>query len=152
CFGFQRKDMEPAPATICTNPACRLLFIRRQDSGRDCPQCASSVSNKAAPRVVAPRRSRAKPVLGLLLLGALVGVAAYVLLNGIPFHPSPLVVTPAVWKGPVGSELSFKVIRNSAYGKKEDVSALVVPVSEDLRIARVEKGGTRIFARSHGKT
>ena len=37
CWGFQRSDGEPAPAVVCTDPDCNLLFVRRPSRAPSAP-------------------------------------------------------------------------------------------------------------------
>jgi hypothetical protein len=153
CWGYQRKDVVPAAATICTNPTCRQLFLRRQDGSRDCPACASTA--------VAPIRGKRRvwPLVAALLLAVVAGGVGY-FARDLLFPPGPpgpargdnsLAVSPAEWTGPSGSQLAYKVVRN-ADGKEEDVTAQTVAVSENPKIVRVERGSARIRARSSGTT
>ena len=74
-WGYQRQNLAPATATICTNPGCSLLFVRYADGSRDCPGCeAQAMAVTAAP---GRRRSRLPVLLGLLLVAAAAGVAGY---------------------------------------------------------------------------
>lgn len=153
CWGYQRKDVVPAAATICTNPACRQLFLRRQEGSRDCPACASTA---VAP--IRPKR-RMWPVVATLLLALAAGGLGYIARDLIfpPDRPGPtagdnsLAVSPAEWTGPSGSQLSYKIVRN-ADGKEDDVTAQAVAISENPKIARVERGSARVRARSSGTT
>jgi hypothetical protein len=39
CWGFRRKDHQPAIAAICTNPECKQLFLRTGKAKIRCPGC-----------------------------------------------------------------------------------------------------------------
>ena len=69
CWGFQRSDGEPAPAVVCTDPDCNLLFVRRPKQSPKCPSCALLIAERKA--------QRRSPVglLSLLLLLILLGLA-----------------------------------------------------------------------------
>ncbi|MFZ1933169.1 MAG: hypothetical protein WCB27_26250 [Thermoguttaceae bacterium] len=43
CWGFQRRDQELAPAVICTDPECSLLFVRRPNQSHRCPRCEAAL-------------------------------------------------------------------------------------------------------------
>lgn len=40
CWGYRRKNHQPADATICTNPECKQLFLRTSGSKTRCPGCS----------------------------------------------------------------------------------------------------------------
>lgn len=157
-WGFQRKDLEPAPPTICTNPKCRHLFVRRADTGRTCPACSMGPSNP-----VPPRRSRSGMLVALLLVALLAsglgyGVRAFLRRtdhNGVAVSSGAgegLFAAPAQWTGPSGAQIQFKVVRRNAEGGEEDVSARVVAVAESPQILRLDGNGVAALARTHGKT
>ena len=148
CWGYQRRDKEPGDPRICTNPACRQLFLRRRSGDRDCPGC-----------VRIRKRIPWLRVAMLLALVLLIGVGGFVATQwpGKGVVPSGnsasrLVVTPADWAAPAGSQMKYRVVRASDAGQEEDVTSDVVPVSEDPKVARFEQGTTTIHARSRGKT
>jgi len=95
CWGFQRVDQEPAPAVICTDPDCNLLFVRRPGQSPKCPSCEAALATRPTRRFAWKRV--AVLCLLMLLLGAL---AALWWLN-----PQRLIATPATWKGPPGSRI-----------------------------------------------
>ena len=70
CWGFQRSDGEPAPAVVCTDTDCNLLFVRRPKQSPKCPSCAAVAERKA---------HRRSPVglMSLLLLLILLGLVAW---------------------------------------------------------------------------
>lgn len=72
CWGYQRVDQEPAPAVICTDPDCALLFVRRPGQSPKCPSCSAALALKPA-----RRRSGRRLALALLLLLLLLGLLAY---------------------------------------------------------------------------
>ena len=47
-WGYQRVDQEPAPAVVCTDPECNLLFVRRPGRSPRCPSCEAMLA--ARPR------------------------------------------------------------------------------------------------------
>lgn len=154
CWGYQRKDVAPAATTICTNPACRQLFLRRQEGTRDCPACASKV-------VVTPPRAKRRlwPIALALLLAFAAGGLGYMAwdryfkdnVGPVVTAKDGLEATPGEWSGPMGSQLDYKILRHTKEGE-EDVTSQAVAVSENPKVVRVERGGTRIRTRSPGKT
>ena len=51
CPGYQRRDAQAAPAVICTDPDCNLLFVRRPGGGARCPGCRGTpLLAQAAPK------------------------------------------------------------------------------------------------------
>jgi|GEM_PF-6355900 len=72
CPGYQRREAESAPAVICTDPECNLLFVRRPGGSARCPGCRTALLVPSVPK------SRAWRVAALLLV--LLCVVAAVLL------------------------------------------------------------------------
>ena len=52
CWGYRRKDAEPAAVAICANPACRTLFVRRASRPSACPSCRKEMKEMRRPAVV----------------------------------------------------------------------------------------------------
>ena len=71
CWGFQRSDGEPAPAVVCTDPDCNLLFVRRPKQSPKCPSCALLIAERKA------RRRSPAGLLALLLLLLLAGLVGW---------------------------------------------------------------------------
>ena len=71
CWGFQRSDGEPAPAVVCTDPDCNLLFVRRPKQSPKCPSCALLIAERKA------RRGSPAWLLTLLILLVLLGLAGW---------------------------------------------------------------------------
>ncbi len=142
CWGFQRKDLEPAPAALCADDGCNLLFLRRPGQSPKCPACQAALPAK-------PRKKRSrKPVLlfFLLLLCALAAGMWH-------WNRSRLVVEPAQWNGPEGARFEFRVARPGLFGfGRKDVTSQTVALSADPRIAGIDPTGSSAVARSQGKT
>lgn len=83
CWGYQRVDQEQAPAVICTDPDCALLFVRRPKRDPKCPACAAAM----------PLKKRKKSGLGVLL--ALLLLLLLAALSGWMFYPESLTTVPA---------------------------------------------------------
>jgi len=128
CWGYQRVDQEPAPAVVCTDPECGLLFVRRPGQSPKCPACEAALAAKPVKRT--PWKRAAVLVLLLLLLGA-----------GLYYwwtHPNRLIATPDEAQGPVGGRVSFKVTKAGLFFK-EDVTGQAVGVVSDPRVARFDQ-------------
>ncbi len=161
-WGFQRKDLEPAPPIICTDPNCRSLFAKRADDPH-CPVCSSQGINVDPDGGRAKERYRQRQLLkklvavsGICLVGLLLGM-------GIRFGrgrgdgpPRPsvqaaalpqLVAEPLNWSGPVGGRIEFAVLLDS-----EDVTNRVVARSDSPKVARFHPAQTVALARSPGKS
>lgn len=149
-WGYQRRDQAPGNPKICTNPTCRQLFVRRHSGARDCPGCAGERAN-SKPK---PLLRMLIPLLVLIACGA--GWYASRFLNK-PGAPVPgdakLVVQPADWKSPAGGQREYRVILSSGdEASDEDVTARVISISDDPKVARFEKGTTTLVGRAAGKT
>lgn len=91
CWGYQRRDLEPSRAVICTNPECHCLFAHRPNTKRRCPNC----------QTIAVRKRRA-PMIGtwplalllLLIALALLGILAVLEPRIWPWRGDTLVVRP----------------------------------------------------------
>ncbi|MCO6456672.1 MAG: hypothetical protein J5I93_15345 [Pirellulaceae bacterium] len=160
-WGFQRKDLEPAPPIICTNPNCHTLFAKRA-ADPHCPACkGAAVPPKPEPGRKtagdAPRRGRRLllATLGGATLLALLALAAFLVGRGVAPSPEPpvpeaaprLLVEPADWTGPVGARIQF-----TARLKDQDVTSQVVARSDAPRVARFGTALPVALARSPGKT
>ncbi len=135
CWGYQRIDQEPAPAVVCTEPECALLFVRRPGKSPKCPSCASTLQYR--PVRMSKRRRSLLLVLLLLLLAA--G------LLGWKFRPERLAADPNNLTGPVGSRVEIKVLKKGLFSK-EDVTCHAVGVVLDPAVARYDQmtGMTRL--------
>ena len=69
CCGYDRIDQELAPAVVCTDPDCSLLFVRRPGQKQKCPACAAAIAGLEKKRTYWERWALA--VLLLLLFGML---------------------------------------------------------------------------------
>jgi hypothetical protein len=72
CWGYQRIDEEAAPAVVCTDPECALLFLRRPGRKNKCPACLAALLAK--PRK--PSHWKRNSLVALLLL-LLIGAGVY---------------------------------------------------------------------------
>ena len=125
CWGFQRVDQEPAPAVVCTDPECAMLFVRRPGKSPRCPSCEALLSFR-------PLRKTNWKVTGIaaLLLLLLVGVIFW---WGV--RPHRLIATPNSVIGPVGSRIEFEV-RKAGLFRKQIITQDAVGISYDPRVAR----------------
>jgi hypothetical protein len=71
CWGYQRVDEEMAPALVCTDPECNMLFVRRPKQSPKCPSCEAMLATRPARHT--KRNRRVLVGLLLLLLLALLG-------------------------------------------------------------------------------
>ena len=129
CWGYQRIDQEPAPAVVCTDPECTLLFVRRPGKSPKCPSCAGRSSR----RPVRKGNGSAAPALLLLLLLLL---AAGLL--GWKFRPERLVAVPNTIDRPGGQPRRMKVMKDGPFSK-EDVTGHAVGIVLDPAVARFDQ-------------
>jgi len=127
CWGYQRVDQIPAPATVCGDAKCGLLFVRRPGKSAKCPGCAKAI----APKPVRRANWRRRLVAALLLLLA-VGAVVYWYT-----HPLRLIATPVEVAGPVGGRVGFKIIKAGLF-RKQDVTRQVVGIVLDPAVARFD--------------
>jgi len=139
CWGYQRRDHQPAPTMICNDPACRLLFLRRPGQKAVCPGCSESSTTLVS------RRSRKVPALAALVLLLLIALGLLWWLN----RPK-LIVTPEMWAGRAGSSVEFQVQRKTLFGS-DDVSGRVVAVSANPGVIEFDQHGTRALAKAKGE-
>ena len=161
-WGYQRKDLEPAPPAICTDPACALLFVRHTEGSGNCPACEAAAVRPGGKRrddgERGPWLRRAVKYAAVALLGAVIGVAVYWWLTrgdgktgGPPSQPG-LYATPAEWTGPVGAQVRFDVLERKADGAEATVTARVVAIAEDPKVVLMDAVGATARARATGKT
>ncbi len=139
CWGFQRVDVEPAPAVVCTDPACGLLFVRRPGGSPKCPSCEALLAAKPLRRT--PWKRYFLLLLLLLLLGG--GLAYWYL------YPGRLIATPETWNGPAGSRIEFDIAKAGLFSRK-DVTRQAVAVAADPSVVRFDRFG--MTATKPGKT
>ena len=153
-WGYQRKDLAPATPTICTNPQCKLLFVRHSKVGRDCPSCV------AASATGTWRFAARLPIWATLIVVALLaGGFGYGLREwmrrdnpeGLPTEVG-LRVTPGQWVGPSGGQIRYTVMYRSEDGQEEDVTTQVVTLADDPKVVELDEVAGTAFALSRGKT
>jgi hypothetical protein len=109
CWGYERLDHEPAPAVVCTDPDCNLLFVRRPGKSPRCPSCEG---------VLVPRKKRKTKrnlaLLALLLLALLAGGLGWWLW----WRPA-LIVAPTEFAGLVGSRIDCHVLKRGLFANKD---------------------------------
>jgi len=128
CWGYQRVDQEPAPAVVCTDQECGLLFVRRPGQSPKCPACEAALAAKPV------KRTPWKRIAALLLLLLLLGAGIYYWWT----HPERLIATPGQVESPLGSRVTFKVAKAGLF-TKEDVTGQAVGVVGDPRVARFDQ-------------
>ncbi len=143
CWGFQRRDQQPAPTVLCADDGCNLLFLRRPGESAKCPACQAALPTKPKKK----KRSKLPLLLLLLLFIGLLGAGAWY------WNHNRLVVQPAEWTGPEGARLEFRVVRPGLFGLGEkDVTPYAVAISEDPRVFRPDPATATGLAGSQGKT
>lgn len=143
CWGFQRTDLQPAPAALCADDDCNLLFLRRPGQSPKCPACQAALPTKPKKK----KRSK-KPLLllVLLLLSAFLAGMWY-------WNRNRLIAQPAQWTGPVGARIPFQIFSPGLFGfGDKDFTFEAVAVSEDPRVVRIERPGVAGITQSRGKT
>lgn len=136
CPGYQRSSSEAAPAVICTDPDCNLLFVRRPGGSARCPGCRATLLAKAAPK----GKGRWVALLILLLLAAL---AAWWLL-----HRPGLSVTPDRLELAVGDSADLKIeTRSDAPIQVTSSNPAIVEVGPGHRLAARSAGQTDVEVR-----
>ncbi|MBN2477029.1 MAG: hypothetical protein JXB62_20650 [Pirellulales bacterium] len=143
CWGYQRVDQEPAPAVVCTDPECNLLFVRRPGRSPKCPSCEAALATRPK------RRRRWKRVLAsALLLALFVGALVYWYL-----HPNRLIITPGSFAGPVGSRVEFRVEHTGLFPfLDEDVTSQAVGVVLDPAVAQFDRMASAATIVGAGRT
>jgi hypothetical protein len=140
CWGYERLDHEPAPAVICTDPDCNLLFVRRPGKSPRCPSCEG---------VLAPRKKRKTKrnlaLLALLLLLLLGGVGWWL------WSRPALIVTPGEFAGTAGTRIDCHVMTNGLFSKK-DVTHEVVGITIDPQVARFDQATGQVRLKAAGDT
>ncbi len=127
CWGYRRGDEETAPAVICTDPGCNLLFVRRPGQSPRCPSCA--VALVARPRQRSPWKRAALLALLLLLIAGLLYWF---------FRPLPPIVLPDHLQMVAGEIRQLHVI-----SPEEGPVAIISP---DSRLVEVTEAN-RLIAR-----
>jgi hypothetical protein len=139
CWGYERLDHEPAPAVVCTDPDCNMLFVRRPGKSPRCPSCEG---------VLVPRKKRKTKrnlaALALLLLLLLGGVAWWL-------WPPALVVNPHEIAGTVGTRVDCHVIAHSLFHKK-DVTHEALGITLDPQVARFDPAAGLVRLKGVGVT
>ncbi len=143
CWGYQRSDLLPARAKICTHLDCQLLFVKRVKNNSRCPDCQKIPSKRVSRGGPISFREAMIALLLLLLLGG--SLFAYL---GRP----QLVVTPEKVHGVPGSRIHFRVVDQRWFFYKNDVTDQVLPVSHNAAIAEFDRVGVTATARNLGNT
>ena len=140
CWGYERLDQEPAPAVVCTDTECNLLFVRRPGKSPKCPACSGTIMTRPKKKI---KRKYAALLLALLLL----------LLLGLfwwrPWQPV-LIATPTKFTGPAGTHVDCQVEEKTLFHRKK-VTCDAVGVTSDPRIARFNQSTGSIRLMNPGK-
>ncbi len=143
CWGFQRLDQEPAPAVICNDPQCNVLFVRRPKQSPKCPACEAGLLTGSRKRGYSKRNLK---IAALLLLLALTLIYWYL-------HSDRLIATPQVYSGPVGSRVEFELTRAGLLPfLNEDVTRQAVGVVLDPAVARMNHHDASVTLTGRGTT
>jgi hypothetical protein len=133
CCGYQRADLEPLKARIWNTPDGEFLGVRPPLQGGR-----------------AKKRKRTGPLDVLtspwLAIALILLIAAFVYF----FRPK-LVVSPAEWAGPLGSQIEYKVEDRRWFFFNNDVTLRTLAQSHDPRVVEFGRSGVA-DAKSIGKT
>ncbi|NQU26509.1 MAG: Ig-like domain-containing protein [Candidatus Nealsonbacteria bacterium] len=142
-WGYQRVDQQPAPAVVCTDPECALLFVRRPGQSPKCPACEAALATGPAKR----KFNKRKVLVALLLL--LLAAGLYYWWT----HPDRLVATPTMHNGPVGARVQFKIERVGLIPFwTEDVTRQAVGVMLDPAVAQFDQASASAVLNNPGTT
>ena len=148
CWGYQRADIQPGKALVCSNNNCQQLYVYRQDGDDQCPGCTTRGGRKKGGLPYGLTWTG----IGATALALLLLLMLFMLLN-----PPTLIATaenwtgpPGTWKGPPGSRVTFKVKDQRYYFFTSDVTAQVLATSEDPNVIAFEGRGTKARAKSMG--
>lgn len=117
--GYRRRDTEPGAPLVCTSTSCSHLFLQRRDTGAKCPICSETIRQREGLDSRRPTNWW-KRLLAVVLIFCLGGGTTYWWLQQKKNPPepipvaqtAPLVVEPAQWSGPVGSQVQFVIKKN----------------------------------------
>ncbi len=137
-WGFQRADLQPGRATLCTNPECNLLYFRREKTKALCPSCQKLTKRKKSPLVAAV--TGVPGILFLLLLATL-----------LYFGWPRLEVTPGDWDAAPGDRLAFKAKHTRWFFFSDDVTTDTTVDQFDRDILSISSDKTAL-ARVFGLT
>ncbi len=141
CWGFQRADQEPAPAVVCGDDECNLLFVRRPGQSPKCPACQALLSTRPRGKKKITKR---RVGIALILLPLLLFALWY-------FWPIKLKVTPGDYSGLVGTRITFKVKKGKLFWS-EDVTKQAVGIVLDPAVARLNPMGASATLVGIGQT
>ena len=143
CWGYQRLDHEPAPAVICTDPECHLLFVKRPKQSPKCPACEAALATGSRKRKYFKRNLKIAALLVLLLLPLIYWF----------LHPNRLIATPDIHTGPMGSRVEFKLTHAGLFPfLNEDVTHQAVGVVLDPAVAKLNHHDTSATFTGRGRT
>jgi hypothetical protein len=144
CWGYQRKDTQPATASICSQSGCANLFLARAPKAR-CPRCSAAARRAGDPKGGLLKK-RVPLVAALLLL--LLGAGAVFL----AMQPPELRVDPQAWKGPQGSHVAFSFHERRWLFWDQELSKDVVAKPEKSGVVEFAPGKNLADAVKPGKT
>lgn len=150
CWGYQRTDQEPAIASICTNPECHQLFVKRAQNKNKCPGCDETPSARRSSSGAAGGGVFALPAVRYGGIAALALLALFLLLyfGG----KAQLVVTPGEITGPAGSKIDYKVSSRRFWIFNSDVTAKVQPQAFDVKLVEFDSTKKFVLGLASGKT
>jgi hypothetical protein len=151
CWGYQRTDAEPVVASVCTNPECHQLFVKRTSNKNRCPGCDE---------VPTARRGGAGAggVGGLFAsrwvqIGGLAALALLALLLFFVFgSKSQLVVSPSELTGPAGSRIDYKILSKRFFVLSSDVTDKTQAALHDIKLVEFAPEKHYALAKRPGKT
>ena len=143
CWGYQRRDQTPAPAMICTDPACKLLFLRLSGHNAQCPGCSEYSA------ILVRKRSKWPLAVAALVLLLLMAVGLWWL------DRPKLVITPGKIAGRAGTTQHFTVERSrliwSFFFGADDVTKEVVAFSYAPAVVEVQGQAATVRLKSKGQ-
>ncbi len=134
CAGYQRADLEPLRAKLWNTPEGLFLGVR--------PPLQGGRARKRKRN--SPLGVLASPWLALALM-LLLALFLY------QYWPA-LKITPAQWKGPMGSRIEYKVGDHRWFFFTKNVTEQAIPQSQDPRVVEFDRYGAVANAKSIGTT
>lgn len=150
CWGYQRTDQEPAIASVCTNPECHQIFVKRPQNKNKCPGCDETPSARRGGSSGAGGGVLALPGVRYGGLAALALLALFLLFY-FGYKPQ-LVVNPGDISGAAGSKVDYKVFSRRFWLFNSDVTTKAQPQLFDNKLVEVDYDKKFMLLKRRGKT